>query len=201
MHWKIPGKLYYFLLCYTVGHTPPLYPQKKRRIFMNTNMNRIGKSMIALVLSVSLLFSASAVIHPQKAEAAYSVSKANAIISTGKYYWGRPYVFGASTSTTRYFDCSSFTKRVYGKHGIYLPRESKDQAKRGYYVSKGNLKKGDLVFFWTTKSGKGKVGHVAIYAGNGKILHTYKRGIGVTISDLNSSYWKSHYVTARRVIR
>ncbi|MEX1030313.1 MAG: C40 family peptidase [Paenibacillaceae bacterium] len=162
--------------------------------------NRIGKGIIAITIGFSLLFSATVTILPQKAEAAYSVSKANAIISNGKSYWGRAYQFGASTSTTRVFDCSSFTKRLYAKQGIYLPRSSKDQAKQGYYVSKKNLKKGDLVFFSTSGSG-GRIAHVAIYAGNGKILHTYKKGVGVTMTKLNKSFWKQHYKTARRVIR
>ena len=112
---------------------------------------------------------------------------------------GRPYVFGASTSTTRYFDCSSFVKRVYGKYGIKLPRTSKAQSKVGTKVSRHNLKKGDLVFFWIYK--KGVVDHVGIYMGNGKILHTYKKGIGVTTSNLKSSYWSDRYMSARRVIR
>lgn len=74
--------------------------------------NRIGKGIIAIALSFSLLFTATiTIIPPQNVEAAYSVSKANSIISKGKSYWGRPYLYGASTSTTRVFDCSSFTKR------------------------------------------------------------------------------------------
>ena|SRR5690554_2989553 len=160
---------------------------------------RLSKGIIAIAVSFSLLFTGLVTIVPEKAEAAYSLSKANAIISHGKSYWGRAYKLGASTSTTRYFDCSSFTKRLYAKQGIHLPRTSKDQAKRGFYVSKSNLKKGDLVFFSTSGS-KGKIAHVAVYAGNGNILHTYKKGVGVTTSKLNSTFWKKHYKTARRVI-
>jgi lipoprotein Spr len=161
---------------------------------------RIGKGITAIALSFSLLFTATVTIVPQKAEAAYSVSKANAIISHGKSYWGIDYQYGASTNTTRVFDCSSFTKRLYAKRGIFLPRTSITQAQQGFYVSKNNLKKGDLVFFSSLTS-RGKITHVAIYAGNGTILHTYKKGVGVTMSNLNSNYWKNHYKTARRVIR
>jgi lipoprotein Spr len=162
-------------------------------------ITRIGKGFIAIALSFSLLFTATVTILPHKVEAAYSVSKANAIISNGESYWGRDYQFGASTSTTRVFDCSSFTKRLYANQGIFLPRTSRDQAKQGFYVSKGNLKKGDLVFFSSPRSG-GNVAHVAIYAGNGYILHTYRKGVGVTESKLSSTFWKNHYLTARRVI-
>lgn len=129
---------------------------------------------------------------------AYSAQTANQIVATGKRYLHRPYEFGASVGSTRTFDCSSFTKHVYGKHGISLPRTSRQQAKVGSYVSKSNLRKGDLLFF-STASSRGKVAHVGIYAGNGKILHTYGKP-GVTYSDLDSSWWRSHYITARRVL-
>lgn len=129
-----------------------------------------------------------------------SATKAERIISRGLSFKGTPYVFGAKPGITSAFDCSSFVQYLYKRQGINLPRTSKQQAKVGKYVSKANLKKGDLVFFWTNRSGKGNVGHVAIYMGNGKLLHTYKKGIGVTTSSLNSSYWSSHYVTARRVL-
>lgn len=160
---------------------------------------KVGKAFIAVSISVTLLFTGTEALFPHKVEAAYSVSKANAIVADGKYYLGRPYKFGASTSTTRYFDCSSFTKRVYSMNGITLPRTSKAQAQKGYKVSRSNLKKGDLVFFDTTSKRSG-IDHVAIYAGNGKLLHTYKVGVGVTYSNINSSYWSGKYVTARRVM-
>lgn len=168
---------------------------------MNFSFKKFGSMLMTVTLGIAVLFSGSAIIAPQQAEAAYSASKAKAIIATGNKYLGRPYVFGASTKTTKAFDCSSFVKHVYKRHGITLPRTSKAQAKQGTYVAKKNLKVGDLVFFNTSsRNGKG-VDHVAIYAGNGKILHTYKKGVGVTYSKLNSKYWKDRYVTARRVIR
>lgn len=165
---------------------------------MQNLTNKFSRMMISGLLTLALVFTGVMIPAPQTTHA-YSLSKANSIISLGNRYLGTPYDFGASTKTTRVFDCSSFTKYVYGKKGIYLPRVSRDQAKRGTYVSRNNLKKGDLVFFYTTK--RGRIGHVAIYAGNGRLLHTYKRGIGVTYSKLSSKYWSSHYITARRVIR
>jgi cell wall-associated NlpC family hydrolase len=106
---------------------------------------------------------------------------------------GVPYKFGAPSGSTRAFDCSSFTQYVYKKNGISLPRTSIAQSKVGRYVSRSNLQPGDLVFFYSP------IHHVAIYIGNGKILHTYGAP-GVTISSLNSSWWSSHYTTARRVL-
>lgn len=111
---------------------------------------------------------------------------------------GTPYKFGAPSGVTSIFDCSSFTQYVYKKNGITLPRTSREQATKGYYVSRSNLRKGDLVFFSTRSSG-GRIAHVGIYAGSGKILHTYGAG-GVKYSSLSSDWWSSHYITARRVI-
>ncbi|MEK4511238.1 C40 family peptidase [Paenibacillus sp. FSL K6-2524] len=129
-----------------------------------------------------------------------AVSKGTQVVNYGKKYMGVPYKFGASTSTTRVFDCSSFMKHIFKKYGVTLPRTSVAQSKVGKAVSKANLKAGDLVFFSSGSRANGKnVTHVAVYAGNGKILHTYGKP-GVTISNLNSGTWKKTYLKARRVL-
>lgn len=128
---------------------------------------------------------------------AMSQSVANNLLNYADNYLGTPYKFGASTSTTRYFDCSSFTKHVFKKFGYNLPRTAKEQAKVGRYVSRSNIKKGDLLFFKVPSRGSG-IGHVAIYAGNGKMIHTYGAG-GVKFTSINTDYWKRNYVTARRL--
>lgn len=127
-------------------------------------------------------------------------SKGQAVVNYGKNYMGTPYKFGASTSTTKSFDCSSFMKHIFKKYGVTLPRTSVAQSKVGVAVSKSNLKPGDLVFFSSGSRANGKnVTHVAVYAGNGKILHTYGSP-GVTTSNLNSGNWKKTYLKARRVL-
>lgn len=121
------------------------------------------------------------------------------IIEHGQKHRGAPYVFGASTSTTKEFDCSSFVKHLYASEaGITLPRTSRDQAKRGREVSFSALEKGDLVFFKST-SRPVPVDHVAIYAGNDRLLHTYRVGVGVTFTRF-SGYWRNRAVSARDVI-
>ncbi|WP_438448310.1 C40 family peptidase [Gorillibacterium sp. sgz5001074] len=153
-------------------------------------------------LATALAWTGLAITAPAPAAAAAieinALSKADAIIATGNKYLGTPYQFGAPSGVTSVFDCSSFTQYVYKKNGIYLPRSSREQATKGYYVSRSNLRKGDLVFFSTRSSG-GKIAHVGIYAGYGKILHTFGAG-GVRYSSLGSDWWSSHYITARRVI-
>lgn len=134
------------------------------------------------------------------AAASVTSSTGQSIVTFGKKYLGTPYKFGASTSTTKYFDCSSFTKYIFAKYGVNLPRTSVAQSKVGTSVSKANLQVGDLVFFSSGSRATGSnVTHVAVYAGNGKILHTYGSP-GVTLSDLNSGNWKKTYLKARRVL-
>ncbi|RUS46656.1 C40 family peptidase [Cohnella sp. AR92] len=118
------------------------------------------------------------------------------LLSFGKDYIGTPYVYGASGINGTSFDCSSYTQFVFRQLGISLPRTSVEQAYMGEPVSKAYLSVGDLVFF---RTGGGWISHVAIYAGDGKILHAASSS-GVTISNLNSTYWKNSYVTARRIL-
>lgn len=128
-------------------------------------------------------------------------SKASKIVSTAKSYIGDfRYKFGAEPWKTkyRYADCSSFVQMVYNKkHGYNLPRTSRQQAKAGKYVSKSNLRPGDLVFFDTDSNGS--INHVGIYIGSGDFIHSSPIN-KVGKNDLSSGWWKNHYKTARRVI-
>ena len=158
--------------------------------------SKFAKMVAGITLSFTIMASGSIILPPNMAHAssvsASSVSGSK-IISTGKRYMGVPYKFGASTSQTNRFDCSSFTKHVFKLNGINLPRRAISQSKVGKFVSRSNLKPGDLVFFYSP------VHHVGIYIGNGKIIHTYGSP-GVTISSIKSGWWSKHYQTARRVL-
>lgn len=133
-----------------------------------------------------------------------SVSKfdvlAAKVIKTGEKYDNTPYKFGSSSSTTRTFDCSSFTQRVFKEAGIIsLPRDSRQQSAVGKTVSLSNMKKGDLIFMRSSHSSSDRITHVAIYAGNGKILHTYGSP-GVTYSKFSNTNWEKRVVKVKRVI-
>lgn len=108
------------------------------------------------------------------------------------------YKFGAEPWNTnyRYSDCSSYTKLVFMREGVYLPRTSREQSKMGSYVSKSKLVKGDLVFFDTNQDGS--INHVGIYMGNGRFIHSSTVN-KVGYSNLTYGYWEDRYVTARRV--
>ncbi|MBY9082417.1 C40 family peptidase [Paenibacillus sp. HN-1] len=99
-------------------------------------------------------------------------------------------------TTTAGFDCSGYTKYVFTKLGLSLPRTSQAQYNVGSSVSRSQLRSGDLVFFNTTGRG---VSHVGIYVGNGKFANS-SSSHGVTISSLSQSYWASRYVGAKRVM-
>ncbi|MFD0681433.1 MULTISPECIES: C40 family peptidase [unclassified Paenibacillus] len=154
---------------------------------------QLGKTLMVATVGLSVMLSGTIVTLPSNTAYAYSSSKASGVIATGKRYMGVPYKFGATSGQTRNFDCSSFTQYVYAKYGVHLPRTSQAQSHVGTYVAKSNLMPGDLVFFYSP------IHHVGIYIGNGNILHTYGAG-GVKISNMNSSFWKSKYKTARRVL-
>ncbi|MBO3284240.1 stalk domain-containing protein [Paenibacillus sp. FSL M8-0228] len=118
------------------------------------------------------------------------------LIAYGEKFLGTPYEFGAASGQTSTFDCSSFVGEVF-RHtlSIDLPRVSYDQAKEGQKVGLNELRKGDLLFF----SARGlEIGHVAIYAGNNKLLHTFSKERGVHFDTLDGK-WQNRFVTARRL--
>ena len=124
------------------------------------------------------------------------------LVKTAIRYKGVPYRFGTGPySQTRRFDCSSFTKYVYSKSGVALPRTSRSQAKKGVRVSLSSLQPGDLLFFYTPGRYQTNrmVGHVGMYAGNGKMIHTYGKP-GVT-TDSIYGYWRSRLLFAKRVAK
>lgn len=115
-----------------------------------------------------------------------------AVVSYAKNYLGLRYVSGGNSLTTG-TDCSGFTKLIYREFGITLSRSVKAQAKNGTYVKKSDLQKGDLIFYGYKA---GVVSHVAIYIGNGKVIHQSTPKEGVKINTMNMMV----YITARRVI-
>lgn len=128
-------------------------------------------------------------------------ASATAVITTGDGYVGTRYTYGGSTPQSG-FDCSGFVKFVFGRNGVTLPRTSRQQATTGKSVAAklDGLRAGDLLFF--SQSGDA-VDHVAIYAGNDRILHSTSSGGGVRYDDLDSprgKWFRDRLVAARRVL-
>jgi cell wall-associated NlpC family hydrolase len=122
------------------------------------------------------------------APAAAASSAAQTAVNTALAQVGDRYVYGATGPNS--FDCSGLTSFSYKAAGISLPRTSKAQSTFGTPVSKANLQPGDLVFFYSP------VSHVAMYIGNGQIVHALNSSKPVQVMKLDSM---PSYAGARRV--
>lgn len=100
------------------------------------------------------------------------------LVSYATQFVGNPYVWGG-TSLTKGADCSGFVMSVFAKYGIYLPRTSSSQSGSGTRISASEAQPGDLFFYG---SGRG-ISHVAIYIGNGQIVHASSPRSGIKISN------------------
>lgn len=141
----------------------------------------------ALFMLLCLTFFAN----PFKIEAALS---ANKLIAEAHKVIGTPYRAGGTTP--KGFDCSGFVGYTYKKVGVSLPRSSGAMYKKGKPVSLKQLAPGDLLFFKTSKH-KG-ISHVAIYIGNGRMIHATSSK-GVKVDSIHQSYWKQRFVGAKRL--
>jgi len=124
--------------------------------------------------------------------------KSMKMIKLAKKKLGRRYVWGA-VGQKNTFDCSGLTSYVCKKNGISIPRRAIQQSKYGKYVSRKNLKPGDLIFFDTSKKRKGYVNHVGIYIGDNKFIHASSAKHKVIITSLNKAFYSQRFKGGRRV--
>ncbi|TCS95691.1 NlpC/P60 family protein [Hazenella coriacea] len=157
-----------------------------------------------------------------------SLSKVNDVLNASDQYIGTPYKWGTGpySETNRYFDCSSFTQRVFGENGINLKRNSREQSTQGVTIAavshpeefigagtvkpkgerlnfdniKSSLKKGDLIFFDNEVETPNveKIHHVAIYINEHTLLHATE-AYGVNYTYFNDKR-KSNIVVVKRMI-
>ncbi|MDD6292507.1 MAG: SH3 domain-containing C40 family peptidase [Eubacteriales bacterium] len=104
-----------------------------------------------------------------------------AVVAYALQFEGNPYVYGGS-SLTNGTDCSGFTMAVYNYFGYSLPHQSGSQSGCGTRVSLDSLLPGDLLFY---TNGGSSIGHVALYIGNGQIIHASTPSTGIKISSAN----------------
>ena len=120
---------------------------------------------------------------------------ATSIVGSALDLRGSPYRNGGTDPAG--FDCSGFTRYVFGRFGLELPREVEDQFRVGRRVARREIAPGDLVFFSTVARG---ASHVAIAIGGDQFIHApSSRGV-VRVEHLNSDYWRSRFVGIRRVL-
>ena len=118
---------------------------------------------------------------PLEEQANQQASLRNQIVNYALKFVGNPYVWGG-TSLTKGADCSGFTQSVLKNFGIYIPRVSRDQARAGRAVKSSEMRPGDLIFYTNSS---GVVNHVAMYIGNGQVVHAASRRSGIKISTWN----------------
>ena len=130
------------------------------------------------------------------AEAARS-NKGQEIADYALQFVGYPYVYGGSSP--KGFDCSGFTKYVYGQFGYSINRTASGQLDNGTAVSMSELQPGDLVMFKKAGSGSKRASHVGIYIGGGKFVHASTARVGVIVSNMSDAYYTSGFVGGRRL--
>ena len=118
----------------------------------------------------------------------------NKIKKSAYSFLGARYRFGGNSRTA--LDCSSFTQQVFREQKVNLPRTAREQFYVGNEVMRGDLQKGDLVFFQTYANFPS---HVGIYLGNRKMIHASSRDRRVVISSMDTPYYTSRFLGARRV--
>lgn len=140
------------------------------------------------------------------------------VISAGMKYLGTPYEYGSSRNNTSTFDCSDFIRQMFlDAANLKLPADSRQQGdwvKQNSTVvtSTAGLKRGDLMFFMSYKGNSAsayagidksnaKITHVAMYLGDGQILHTYSVASGGVKVDKLSASWMNRFLFGGSVIR
>lgn len=116
------------------------------------------------------------------------------LLSRAKDFLGTPYGFGNRDGERT--DCSGFTQQVYRQFGISLPRSAAEQAQLGESVSMDDLQVGDLLFYHTYKSDPS---HVAIYAGDGQIIHASYANKKVQFDSIDKDYYRQRFMYAKRL--
>lgn len=130
---------------------------------------------------VDLSYQLSKAVLVEELEASSSVSSLRAqMVAFAKQYLGNRYVYGG-TSLNNGIDCSGFTQAIYSHFGYSIPRVSSSQPSAGTTINSSSAKPGDLVFYGNGSS----INHVAMYIGNGQVIHASNPRSGIKISNMN----------------
>ncbi|KAB2330600.1 C40 family peptidase [Bacillus mesophilum] len=120
------------------------------------------------------------------------------IVKAGEQFIGLPYLWGGMSSYG--YDCSGFAYAACRANGYDIPRDASDQAQAGLNIDLEQIRPGDLLFF-AYEEGKGKIHHVGIYYGDGRLLHSPKTGKTIEVIELQNTIYEKELCTARRYWR
>ena len=115
------------------------------------------------------------------------------LVERAKTAIGTPYVRGGTSMSG--FDCSGFVQWAYKSVGVSLPRTAREQSVLGTPIDSDEMEAGDIVAFRHPRRGY----HTGIYVGDGKFIHSPRRGKSVEITSLSDPYFSSTFLGARRV--
>lgn len=142
----------------------------------------------------ALLLSACATTPSSIRQPTVSESTASSAASQALAMVGKPYRYSGSTPAG--FDCSGLVQYSYAKVGMRVSRDTRALLDMSAPVAADNLRRGDLLFF--DEDGK-KLSHVAIYLGSRRFVHAPSSGGKVRTDSLDATYWRKHFVEARRL--
>lgn len=155
---------------------------------------------VILLLLFSLILGACSSSKKVVSKSVKRTTKADRIVSNALKYKGVKYKFGGTTR--KGMDCSGVIYIAFDKEKIQLPRTSKNMSKRGSKISLSKAKKGDLLFFKTSKNKK-EINHVGLIVSSQKgqirFIHSTSSK-GVIVSSLSQKYWKKAFVKAQRIL-
>jgi len=143
------------------------------------------------------LYSPNAIATPERRAAIRERANIEKMISTAEDQLGDPYVGGAEGPNS--FDCSGlvyYCLKAAGSNRGRYNAQGYSQVSDWKKVSWSELKRGDLMFFWS--SSKGKVGHVAIYIGGGMVIDASSSHGKVVKRSCTGNWWRSNFVWGRR---
>lgn len=144
------------------------------KILLDTETGYVASDYIEEVYSLPTAVSYTPPEEEQKA------TLRDQIVAFGMQYLGGRYVWGGETLGVG-VDCSGFTMKIYENFGVYLTHYAETQASEGRRISRDELQKGDLVFY----AKGGYIYHVAMYIGDGQVLHAQSTNLGIRITSMD----------------
>ncbi|WDF04617.1 C40 family peptidase [Shouchella hunanensis] len=129
----------------------------------------------------------NALIKREDVRLSFNKKGGHSLLTEARRFLGLPYLWAGMSGFG--FDCSGFVYRLHKVSGITIPRDASNQYRSGDTIVEQDMKEGDLLYF-AYEEGKGRVHHVAMYAGDGNIIHAPKTGKVVEEVPLNSVYEK-----------
>jgi cell wall-associated NlpC family hydrolase len=155
----------------------------------------LRKFIVVAVLGA--LLSSAAFAEEPTAPAPAEPQQPKGMVERALSWIGVRYRFGGQDEV-KGFDCAGLVRRAFSSV-VDLPRTAASQFRQGFFVSREDLKPGDLVFFQNTY--KHGISHVGIYIGDGRFVHAASSRRAVVVDRLDCEYFRTRFAGGRRVAK